>query len=279
MIRLFTIKLVLLILLLGCSDNTEDMRLFISSLGGGGNLTPQPVDVYRFGLIGDSIAVGRTDETDGQPSDLWDGAALSTVLTDNCWNWNGSALRTHRLNMNIAGDNTGGWGIEHRFAYNMIANNQALRVESLKVAYGSTGVADDPSSGYWHDTGTGITLFETELTQWGETLDVLFVILPINDMVTDARLAQLDVRFEPFLQRLVDNTQITKICLFEVVEALSVTPARLAAGKQHVLDAIAAVNSPKIVFIDNNPDWTFIDNVHPDVPSTDEMGEFAYNNR
>lgn len=266
----------LVFLLIGCTD-TDDMRLFQTSLASGAAEPPQPIDVYRFALIGDSIAVGRTDEGDGQPSDLWTGSALSTVLTDNCQYWtNANNLATWKLNMNIEGDNNGGWGIEHRVAHNLVNNNNALKVEMLKYAKGSTGLS---ANDYWAIGDLGYVNFTTKLTQWGATLNNLYIILPINDCTSDARLDELEIEWQPFLQSFVDNEKILKISVFEMVNATSVTEARLNRGKQIVLDGINAINSPKIVWIANNPDWTFIDNVHPDVPSTDQMGVYGYNNR
>ena len=267
------------LLLLGCSDEQiiiNDMKPFIIASYSEGSPTPSIPDVYRFALIGDSIAVGRTDETDGQPSDLISGGVLSTVLTDNCENWNGNALRTHQLNMSLI-DNFGGWGIEHRLSYEIINNNKALKVESLKIAEGSTGIAI--GSKKWDIGGADLTMFETELTQWGVTLDNVFISLPINDFTSDALLVDLAILFEPFLQRLVDNTNINKISIFETVTASSITAGRLATGRAIVTDAIASIGSSKVVLISNNPLYTFIDGVHPDVSSTDLMAMAAYNNR
>ena len=264
--------ILVVLILLSCQKEDEMLQFLIQSQV---ENIEQIKAVYRFGLIGDSIAAGRTSQLDGQPTELYDGV-LSTVLTDNCENWNGSALRAHQLNMNIQGDNNGGWGIEHRFAYEMINNNKALKVESIKYANGSTGLS---ANDFWAIGDVGLTAFLAELTQWGATLDNLFIVLPINDATSDARVTEVATLWQPFLQQFVDNPNILKISVFEMVEATSVTPARLASVKQIVLDGISAIGSSKIVFIDNNPLWTFIDNVHPDVDSTDEMAMFAYNNR
>lgn len=169
----FNLKLVFLLLLIGCSNDTEDMKQFIYPAMSGNNFEEEA----NLIIIGTSNGVDRTTtaemiaEFPDLPSDGF--------IDDAFFTKNGSVGQfPYELAMNVTNDNVGGYGYEYRFAKNMI-NVKTTKVNLLKCARGSSRMGNN---GGWSVGGSEMVTLENTLIGSTVVYDKILVVGWENDI-------------------------------------------------------------------------------------------------
>ena len=182
----------------------------------------QRSNALNVAVIGQSNAVSRNDETEGQPTDLpSDGDIPSGAY------WDGVGFSQYQLDMNIQGDNTGGWGIEYRLAKE-VNDKLNKNLNLLKYAQGGTWMY---TGGKWNPVNGSLTAeFITESRKSRLELDYIILIQGENDATDGTRAAAYNANLSAFIERVRTDIPNGKNTKFVVVRIYDFTSAAISAN-------------------------------------------------
>lgn len=258
-------SLIILILFISCSNSDEDMKKIIQSLP-----STQPLAEINIIIAGQSNAVSRNDETDGIPTDL-----PSNGFVSNAKYWDGDSLENFTLNMNIQGDNVGGYGIEYRIAKRILDSKKALKVNLLKYALGGSRIGE---SGAWNITdGSLLSALILEANQSALSFDYFIWIQGENDSTTSSLANAYETNLTGFINHIEANIDLDKFIIVKLADFPaypSGTTPFLNIAQQAQTDV--SNNIPRQMVIPPNPS-TYRDQIHYDSDGIDALAQKIYN--
>ena len=224
-------------------------------------------------LAGQSNAIGRNDELEGQPSDL-----SPDGVNPNASYYNGTTFLPYALNMNLQGDNVGGWGIEYRVA-KYLGDKYDKPINLLKCALGGSNIGENGSWDHGEDGTIGhmTQLLIDSINSSAKTYDVLIWIQGENDATT----AELGDAYEDNLTKFLARVRldVNQPILNVIVVKLGEFPSsNIVLGKDAVkvaqMDVVSNTINTELVTPDTYATFR-TDKIHYDSDSLDVLGNYV----
>lgn len=241
------------------------MRLFFNSLQN--DAVPDEINII---IAGQSNAVSRNDETDGIPADL-----PSNGFIANAKYWDGDSFENFTLNMNIQGDNLGGYGIEYRIAKSILDSNKAKKVNILKYALGGSRIGEN---GDWNiSNGSLTTAIKNEASQSGKTYNYFIWIQGENDSTTSSLANAYETNLTGFINHIEANINLDKFIIVKLAD-FPAYPSGATPFLNIVQQAQTDVSNdmPRQMVIPPNPS-TYMDQIHYDSDGINALAIKIYN--